>query len=547
MARHCLLMLITAWAGVLLATSIAVGQATADVTFSAKYQDNPTAPLNFYYNERAVGSDREGFKIIVDRIRKLPAGTSIVWGPNFDRCGACGGGEPMAENRFPDLWKELEAIVKERGLALSSDYPGPSPWPVPPEQTEWPIRPAETRLPAALFAENPPSSERFDAVLDWKVGGKSPDDFGERHLGYWLGFSSGGKPLGLYDVDLLFGRLPENARVLIRISLPKDAEATNFTALAEDIRHTWEHVLSDQVRLGRLNVTMTAPVLLVETLRARAKSNGQPTSIGWSNFRGPSTPHNEVLYELNGEFIGRGDEGLDRVIARIDQLPVGSHIVFPRYVIGGRWAHDLYTEEEVESINKKLQATIPFAARKRELAAKIRERNLKVTFSPWQLSASDKSRNTVMDWGATNRYAQAFVEFGRIVRYDERPRPAAARLSWARYNASQLHHERQAEDQAFYTLDDAEIGQGVPAFAKIMDRLAALPPGSVVQVRVCLRTKAPFICPLIYEGQRHFERTGWEPYSEMLPWLVDVARKRQLKVEWVPDEQQSCEDCELNK
>ena len=45
----------------------------------------------------------------------------------------------------------------------------------------------------------------------------------------------------------------------------------------------------------------------------------------------------------------------------------------------------------------------------------------------------------------------------------------------------------------------------------------------------------------------HFERTGYEPYCGMLHWLVDVAEKRKLQIEWLPDEAESCADCELNK
>ena len=78
-----------------------------------------------------------------------------------------------------------------------------------------------------------------------------------------------------------------------------------------------------------------------------------------------------------------------------------------------------------------------------------------------------------------------------------------------------------------------------------MEELGKLPEGSIVQVRVCLRTKGPFLCPLIY-GHRHYERTGFEPYVGMFPWLVDLAKKRKLEIQWIPDERASCQDCELN-
>lgn len=80
-----------------------------------------------------------------------------------------------------------------------------------------------------------------------------------------------------------------------------------------------------------------------------------------------------------------------------------------------------------------------------------------------------------------------------------------------------------------------------------MDRLATLKEKSVVQVRVCIRTKPPFVCPITFQGHRHFERTGFEPYVGMFPWIIDVARKHKLQIEWIPDELESCDDCSLNK
>ena len=47
--------------------------------------------------------------------------------------------------------------------------------------------------------------------------------------------------------------------------------------------------------------------------------------------------------------------------------------------------------------------------------------------------------------------------------------------------------------------------------------------------------------------QRHFERTGFEPYFGMLEWMIDVAEKRKHKIHWLPDETGTCADCELNR
>jgi hypothetical protein len=140
------------------------------------------------------------------------------------------------------------------------------------------------------------------------------------------------------------------------------------------------------------------------------------------------------------------------------------------------------------------------------------------------------------------------VSFGRIIRHDETPTRPALVLAWSDYNPDRDRWEskRQPEMSATFTLNDKPLGKGIDAFAKAMDQLSTLPAGSVVQVRVCLRTKGRFLCPLVYEGHRHFERTGFEPYFGLYPWLIDLARKRDLTIELLPDEGKSCGDCELN-
>ena len=91
------------------------------------------------------------------------------------------------------------------------------------------------------------------------------------------------------------------------------------------------------------------------------------------------------------------------------------------------------------------------------------------------------------------------------------------------------------------------MGVGSAGFATSLERISNLPRGSGVGVAACLRTKGDFLCPRVYEGLRHFERTGCEPYVGMLPLLFDVARRRDLKILWLPDEGRPCGDCELNR
>jgi hypothetical protein len=527
-----------------------------DVTLTFSTPDHtsrhPTT-ANFYYNGRAIGGGLDGFKAIVERTRKLAAGTSIVWGPDYSRCGACSGGEPrcVAKYLYPELWQQFEGLVKERRLTLSSDYPGPWPHAVGLDR--------DREFPSELIVDDPPADTRFNAVLNWEVGenvpkgDKAPDEtvvYGRR----WHRFSAADKALHGYDLRLFFGQLPENARVLVRVALHEkidlEDEENSPSELADKIGHVWKKELAGEVRRGRLKVTMTAPPELADALRTQT-NNDQRLQIAWSNFQGPGTPHEGILYEVNDQFVGRGDDGFDRILASIDRLPAGTGIVLPRYRYSGRWAVETFSSKKLDEKNTKLRVIVPFADRTDELDAKIAERELKVTFS--EISPGTDVPGTVMAWHSGDRFGQAFVSFGRIVRRDELPRPAAATLSWTRYETgerrakSENRSKRQVESEAFYTLNDVEMGQGVAGFAKAMDKLAALPPRSVVGVRVCLRTKAPFACPLVYEGHRHFERTGFEPYVGMFPWLINVAERRKLEIDWMPDEQQSCGDCELNK
>lgn len=536
----------TAW----LACSLLCGIAGAedeskDVALTVRYAAAHPSTARVYYNGRPIGAGRDAFASVVQRIGKLPAGTSIVWGPNYDRCGACSGDEPgcVAKFLYPALWKRLGALVEQRQLTLSSAYPGP--WPRAVGKDEY------DRMPATLSTDDPAIKEPFDAILDWEISDVVKDHNEKtsliRYGEYWHRFTAAGTELSEFDREQYLGRLPEASSVLVRISLEQaaalDQGAKNLRRLGSVIRDVWRHEFEMLLRLGRLNAKLAAPPRLAEVLRRIDKDR---LAVDWSNYHGPETPREEVLYFVDGDFVGRGDEGFDRILARADAMPEGSEIVLPRYAHGGRAALETLSPEELATKNAELQEIAPYGARRSELDSVIRKRKLNATFDEnYSLSLEPR---TVMDWDSGDRYAQAFVSFGRIVRHDETRRPAAVRLDWIGYEPSNRREgSRQVETEALYALNGAELGRGVPGFAKAMEQCAALPKGAVVQVRVCIRTKGPFLCPLTYQNQRHFERTGFEPYFGMFPWLIDVARKHGLQVEWTPDEQKSCADCELNR
>ena len=513
--------------------SQAVEPAIEDVTFSTKLQlKGKPKTAWFYYNGRAVGEGRAAFESIVDTIGKLPAETSIVWGPNYDRCGACSGAEPGCTPKFlyPDLWEKLEANAKQRKQTLSSNYPSVGPRSV--------ARGDRDRFSDVTILAEPPTDEVFDAEFEWQVHERRNGD----EVTYEHRFLADGKVLKDYDFELFFGRLPEKSRVLVKVSLANPLTKGQTATLAAAIQRAWDSDIDAPVRRGKLQMTITIPQGLVEAVKtATAAAVTNSLGVDWDNFRGVDTPHEEVLYTINGDYVGRGDAGFDRVLARIRELPKGSQLWLPQYEYSGRYAVETMGVEERAAANKEARTIAPYSRRRSELEAAIKSRALDV-----QHVRALPGKSTVLSWNSGDRYGYTFVSHGRIIRHNEKPRRAAATLAWTGYAAGEKR-DRQSESEAMITLNRREVGKGVAGFAKAMDAFAQLPPGSVVHVKVGLRTKGRFLCPLVYEGQRHFERSGFEPYFGMYPWLLEVAKANKLEIEWIPDEQESCGDCQLNR
>jgi hypothetical protein len=518
-----------------------------DIVFSTPFRGRPTT-ARFYYNQRAIGEGREAFVEVLKRVRALPEGASIVWGPNFDRCGACSGSEPpcLPKHLYPDLWKELESIAADRHFAISSSYP--EPW------VRSTRKSARAAFPTEIVADRPPDI-RFDATLDWEVGERSKSTENPAGTEFWHGrlhrFKSNNASLAGYERELFLDRIPENSRLLVRVTLRDDLKSNDAAALAEIVDAIDEGLfwfVRQHVRLGKLKATVVVPAAIVPLLKQRPedkrKEEHVDLRIRWKNFYGPDTPHDEILYYANSTFLGRGDTGFDRILEKIDELPRGAKVEMPRYVLQGKVAFENFSEEERKSRNARLKELVPLGERKAKLDARIKARKLKADF--WEVNPG-KDKGTVLSWSLGAHGADEFVDSGHIVRHDEQPQRAAARLGWVRYDAHQTGYDRELESNAVYTLDDVEVGRGVAGFEDALQRIEKLPEGSLVQVRVCLRTKGPFLCPLIYEGERHFERSGFEPYIDLLDLFMDVAQRRNLKIEWLPDEGKSCGDCQLNR
>jgi hypothetical protein len=375
-------------------------------------------------------------------------------------------------------------------------------------------------------------------VLDWEIDLKI--EYRNRHV-----VTSNSVVLDRFNLDLHLQKLPEGSRVLVRLKANDDElrDGDAQRKYANRVYGEWPIAMGSHLRRCNLTAAMVAPAVLVPYLKDRTDARLKMLSIDWKNFHGPGTPHGEVLYLVNGRYMGRGDQGIDQIIAQIEKLEPGWQVQVPHYRLAGRYATERFSRDELRRRNEELSNLVPFADRRKELIDKIMSKTGEVITGSKQGSADG---GTVFNWSSGDRYASRIASFGRIIYHDQTPKPTTFKLAWTGYNAGQ-RRDRKLETSARYTVNDEEVGEGVEGFAKAMQRVEALPEGSVVHVKVCLRTSGPFRCPLIYSGQRHFERTGYEPYFGMFDWLIDIAERRKLEIEWLPDESGGCDDCELNK
>ena len=217
--------------------------------------ERPTV-ANFYYDGRAIGSGREAFQEILGQVAKLPAGTSIVWGPNYARCGSCSGREPacLPKHLYPDLWKQLLEIVAERKLTLSSDYPGPS------IGGKGSVKAGE--FPTQVFADSVPADQKFASVLDWEIDLKK--EYRNRDV-----VTSNSVVLDRFNLDLHLQKVPERSRVLVRLKTNDDElrDADAERKFANRVYGEWPIALGYHLRRCNLTASIVAPAVLVPYLK----------------------------------------------------------------------------------------------------------------------------------------------------------------------------------------------------------------------------------------------------------------------------------------
>ncbi len=368
----------------------------------------------------------------------------------------------------------------------------------------------------------------------------------------WHRFLRDGEELNAFDLDLLFGNLPYNAHVLLRVECLPTANADGEPDTPEDvvqsIQRAWAQSIGPLAQQNSTQVTVATSAALAAECAALADalqkgSQQQRLVIGWANFDGAEPDLEEILFFADGRFAGRGDEGLRAIEARLEALSPGATVRLLHRTSRAQETGDDDADKDESEAELALSDFKALAARGEQFDALAAQKQLKITA---EISA-DLGRGRA----TSGRHVAEFLSVGRIVRFDEKPHQPAARLAWVDEEVKETKSRRRKKSAdvaaPIYTLDDEPVGSGMAGFAEAIDAIAELPRGSVVHVRICIRTKPPFTCPIVVAGHRHFERTGSEPYSLFLPWLIDVAEKRRLSIEWIPDEQKSSFECELNR
>src|SRR5579872_7466970 len=265
-----------------------------------------TKPVKFWLNSARIDDDAKGMKQIIERVRQMPRGSSLVWGPNADWMIDGPSTKSTAPQAFPELWKELEQVAAERGVA-----------------TTW----------------YGPDSTHFVSI-----------------------------------------------KSAIRMDPPTDGE--------KEILH-----------------------------------------VGWRNYQSKTTPHDEVIYMVNGRSVGAGDRGLDVVLDRVRMLSIGSRLSYYKYAgtDAGKWS----TKESRETAKKlEMADPVPFTQRREELDRIVAERELEVT-RPRKYFSVRLPDDFLIDDRYPAGYFSTLLRFSKIVPEGQERSPAALTLSWKWPNARQ--------------------------------------------------------------------------------------------------------------
>ena len=477
----------------------------------AGWMDRKLKPkMLFYVGGHFVGFGKAGFDAVVEKIRRLPSGTSVVWGPDCKKWANGSGDELSAVDFFPEQWKHFEQAARERGVVLSSgEFPTAAAEDEPPE------------LPTPAYVEPSTPQEKGDVVLRWKPeGGKEVpiyDYWKTRSWPVYLldGRESGRGPSGFLDTLKALRQYADGSR--LRVAWRNGQEPPGIRTFSMEFR---EVVAAKRFQLVVESKKNAWPMFANCPARCRFE---------WRNFESKATPLAEVIYLVEGKVAGTGDSGFDAVLKRLRELPRDAYVEYPQYHLHPQafFGQSKY-RQEFES-----QDLVPFGKRRTELDNLVKGsgfavKRIRVFYWPKPKYEDRVDENEKEGW-----FLASLLRFAVIVRDGAKPAQADVIISWTKTRDERRH----ANSEATYLYNGEKIGSGTRTFLAVLKRLESLKDGATVRIDpVCIRTHAPFACPIVWKGQRHFETTGKEPFRGLVDLLAELAERKRLHVEVIPDE-----------
>lgn len=471
--------------------------------------------IPFYVGGRFVGFGADGFKAAIEKFKRLPRGASVVWGPDCGKMPSGPGNEVVARDFFPELWKDFLQVADDRGIILSSKA-----WPAAVVEDEPP------ELPAAEYVEPGISARKEEIIFQWEPEkGKKREVFEYWHAWAWPIYSLNGSESG-------------SGRGGFLATLNALREYPNGSLLRVvhcDISQQYH----EPPGIGMFNVEFRELVaakifrLAVESPRNYwPKHANRPAQcrFTWRNFSSMTTPHDEVVYLVDGKVMGMGDGGFTNALNELRKLPPGAQLEYPRYCLHPQ----AYSKEQREAFEVK--NPLPFSRRGAEFMDVVKERGLvvdRVGVLCWPKPEYDGriDEGRECDW-----FLDSLLRFAIIIRDDAKPSDADAVISWKQ----DRDERRRPLGEATFFYNGEKIGAGTSGFLAVLKRLESLNDGATVRIDpVCIRTHGPFADAVIMKGQRHFETTGEESFRGLVDLLAELAEKKRFHVEVIPDEARS--------
>jgi hypothetical protein len=462
----------------------------------------------FYLGGRFVGFGEDGFKTVIEKIGHLPSGTSVVWGCDCSKMLSGPGDATVAKKAFPEQWKQFQQVAQEREISLSGAlWPHAAPDDEPPD------------LPTAEYIEPGAAVEKGDVILSWKSPkGKDMPTHKIWEAKKWPiyhlnGRESGRGPGGFLATLEALRDCEDGSR--FRIEWRERDEPPGIRMFPMELR---EVVAAKRFHLAVECEKEWWPECANCPIHCRFE---------WRNFESKETPDEDVVYLVDGKLAGMGDTGFDAVLKQLRQLPPGASVTYPKY-----WLHPKAVHGK-DRDRFEAKDLVPFDRRRKDLDEVIEQARLKVGRDRVLYWPKPDYDGTVDEKEEANWFLKSLLRFATIVCDGAKPAKADVVVSWKQTRGE----KRRPDSVATYFCNRKEIGVGTSGFLAVLKRLESLADGATVRINpVCIRTHGPFSDPVMMKGQRHFETTGEEPFRGMVDLLGELADRKRLHVEVIPDE-----------